>query len=93
MISSTARILSSISIVGGRSLRDAFMKSRVGSLNSATHFAAVQYDRAQSSSRSANSLAISVALNPFRVENLMTARYSVFDVLTNNPYKSAIFLT
>ena len=63
-----------------RALRGASLKAHVGSLNPATYFTTVQYDGAESSERSASSLVISMALNPFRVKNLMTARYSVFDI-------------
>ena len=41
--SSTARILSSATVVGGRLLRRAPSKARVESLNSTTHFATVRY--------------------------------------------------
>ena len=41
------RIPSSVSAIVGRALRDASSKGRVGSLNSATHFATVKYDRAE----------------------------------------------
>ena len=96
MISSTVRILSSVSAIVDPPLRGtSSSKACVGSLNSATHFATVRYDGAESPQTSANSLVISIALSRFRMKNLTTMQYSVFDifdVLTNNPYTSAIFL-
>ena len=44
--SSIARILSSVSAVGGRPRRGTSSKARVGSLDSATYFATVRYNRA-----------------------------------------------
>ena len=74
-----------MSAIGVQPFRGASLKARVESLNSATLFVTVRYDRAESPQTSVNSLIISVAIDPFRVKYLMTARYSVFDALTNNP--------
>ena len=81
---------------GGRPLHGASSEACVEFLSSAIHFTTVKYDEAESPKTSANSLVISVGLNPFRIKNLMTARYSIFeffDVLKNNRYQSPLCLT